>query len=145
MTVTNRALTNIHVFPTEALFASNASSIANTDLAFIKTSGGSNSYDMGNIADKSLGENGYIKYTNGLMIQWGKSTSTVGKDSNITIQFPTSFSSTVFAVLATGFKDGTQQSGGGENVVRSWTTSSFIFYHGRDATNMNVLWIAIGE
>ena len=143
MAVTDRTLANVHMFPTAALFTANTSSIANTDVAFVKADGSSGSYDMGNIIDQSLGQNGYIKYANGLMIQWGKSTNTVGIDSHITIQFPTQFSSTVFTVLATDLRSGVKTESGGENLVRSWTTESFYFYHGEDH-EANVLWVAIG-
>ena len=139
MAVTDKTFANIHIFPTNALYTANLASIADTDISLV----GVDNYNMGNIVDKSLGENGYIRYDNGLLIQWGRSDY-VGMDSEVRIQFPTSFSSTVFTIIAKPQKDEAAQGGNGEDVVRSWTTDTFTFYHGRDKYFVKISWIAIG-
>ena len=140
MAVTDKNLTNIHIFPTTALYTSNLASIADTDISLV----GIENYNMGNIIDKSLGENGYIRYDNGLLIQWGKSISPVGCDASVRIAFPTSFSSTVFTIVATKFKDAAISSSNGFDAIDSWTTDTFVYNHGNDAYFVYILWMAIG-
>ena len=55
--------------------------------------------DFSNVITKSLGQNGYYKFPDGLMIQWGySSTSGIGK----TVYFNTTFYDSNYTVLLTG-------------------------------------------
>ncbi|MGJ0790266.1 gp53-like domain-containing protein [Bacteroides faecis] len=54
--------------------------------------------DFSNVGTKSLGQNGYYKFPDGLMIQWGKKTS--GTYSG-TIYFPSSFYDTNYSLHLT--------------------------------------------
>lgn len=55
--------------------------------------------DFSNVTTKSLGQNGYYKFPDGLMIQWGyQGTSGSG---NITIYLPTSFYDTNYSIGTT--------------------------------------------
>lgn len=104
MAVTSRALANIHIFPTLALYNSNSSSLANTDIAFIRASGATDSngtlidFDLGNIIDQQLGINGYIKYSCGIVIQWMH----IGPSESETDYkyFPIEFPNECFSILS---------------------------------------------
>ena len=50
------------------------------------------------IINDNLGQNGYVKYSNGLLMQWGYSSSS---GRNKTIYLPTSFYDTNYSVLVT--------------------------------------------
>ena len=51
----------------------------------------------GTISASSLGTNGYVKFSNGLILQWGTGTG-LGKDTNVSLIFPISFSTVAIAV-----------------------------------------------
>lgn len=69
-------LGKIHVFPSETLYNQFKDIIADNDLALLKDDG---AY----IVAALLEQNGYVKFSNGLILQWGycESTSTVQKHS----------------------------------------------------------------
>ena len=79
-------LGKIHVFPSESLYNQFKDIIADNDLALLKDDG---AY----IVAALLEQNGYVKFSNGLILQWGVTTSTSG-----TITFPLAHKSRVFAV-----------------------------------------------
>lgn len=83
--------------------------------------------------------NGYIKFSNGIIIQWGRVS--IDATSNSTITLPTAFTSTNYKVTATIYSTtATSQ----KNVsVYNYTTTSFIMYNGQGGT-MSYDWIAIG-
>ena len=84
MTTTNKSLTNINYFPTKQMFENNLSGITSNEISFIKITDAS-------IVDKLLGQNGYIKYSNGLIIQWGWYPQSNGSGSSAAFSFPISF------------------------------------------------------
>lgn len=61
-------LGKIHVFPSETLYNQFKDIIADNDLALLKDDG---AY----IVAALLEQNGYVKFSNGLMLQWGRSTA----------------------------------------------------------------------
>ena len=69
-------LGKIHVFPSETLYNQFKDIIADNDLALLKDDG---AY----IVAANLAQNGYVKFSNGLILQWGycESTGTVQKHS----------------------------------------------------------------
>lgn len=79
-------LGKIHVFPSETLYNQFKDIIADNDLALLKDDG---AY----IVAALLEQNGYVKFSNGLILQWGVTTS-----NNGTITFPLAHKSSVFAV-----------------------------------------------
>lgn len=79
-------LGKIHVFPSESLYNQFKDIIADNDLALLKDDG---AY----IVAALLEQNGYVKFSNGLILQWGVTTSNSG-----TITFPLAHKSSVFAV-----------------------------------------------
>ena len=51
---------------------------------------------------QSLGQNGYIKYSNGLLMQWGTRAGATG--GAISLYFPTTFYNTDYKIFATVYK-----------------------------------------
>ena len=82
-------LGKIHVFPSETLYNQFKDVIADNDLALLKDDG---AY----IVAANLAQNGYVKFSNGLILQWG--VYTIGT-RNVTITLPIATSVT-YAVIA---------------------------------------------
>ena len=82
-------LGKIHVFPSETLYNQFKDIIADNDLALLKDDG---AY----IVAALLEQNGYVKFSNGLILQWGVYTSGT---RNVTITLPIATSVT-YAVIA---------------------------------------------
>lgn len=59
-------LGKIHVFPSETLYNQFKNLVADNDLALLKDDG---AY----IIAANLAQNGYVKFSNGLILQWGSS------------------------------------------------------------------------
>ena len=68
-------LGKIHVFPSESLYNQFKDIIADKDLALLKDDG---AY----IVAANLAQNGYVKFSNGLILQWG---STILQNKSITL------------------------------------------------------------
>ena len=86
-------------------------------IIFAQSSLGTNAIQS---SGQSLGQNGYIKYSNGLLMQWGTRAGATGTTS---LYFPTSFYDTNYNVYLTG----------GINV----TGESFVYAPGYDPKNKN--------
>ena len=82
-------LGKIHVFPSETLYNQFKDIIADNDLALLKDDG---AY----IVAANLAQNGYVKFSNGLILQWGIATQNGYQTS-----FPIAFPSRCLAVVAT--------------------------------------------
>ncbi len=74
-------LGKIHVFPSETLYNQFKDIIADNDLALLKDDG---AY----IVAALLEQNGYVKFSNGLILQWGVATQN-GYQTSFPIAFPT--------------------------------------------------------
>lgn len=72
--------------------------------------------DLSNAMTVSLGQNGYAKFNNGLLIQWGTNT---GTNQYRTVYFPTSFFNNKYSVVTTS------QSPGNVNNVTTFTTDTY--------------------
>ena len=104
--------------------------------------------DLSNAMTVSLNQNGYAKFNNGLLIQWGYSSSS---GRNKTIYLPISFYDTNYSVLVTMKRtvdDTTNYTGD----VWTQNKSSFLMfglYHSTDTNNGAVWggfnWFAIGR
>ena len=89
---------------------------------------------------KSLNTNGYFKYDNGMITQWGRSKFS---SSQLTITFPMSFegSNYSFIAIATDNRNGGYSYDAVNGVTSRTATSITIYaYYG----NQNIDWIAIG-
>lgn len=82
-------LGKIHVFPSEALYNQFKDIIADNDLALLKDDG---AY----IVAALLEQNGYVKFSNGLILQWGTATQ-----KGYATSFPLTFPVRCLAVVAT--------------------------------------------
>ena len=80
-------LGKIHVFPSETLYNQFKDIIADNDLALLKDDG---AY----IVAALLEQNGYVKFSNGLILQWGYA-------SNSDITFPMAFSNKNYVLVIT--------------------------------------------
>ena len=118
-------LGKIHVFPSETLYNQFKNLVADNDLALLKDDG---AY----IVAANLAQNGYVKFSNGLILQWGY-------NSNGVVSFPLTFS-----VLFTSFvTPQVNNSGIGGNCFcfTRLTASGFsLAYNGAP-----VYWIAFGK
>lgn len=95
------------------------------------------------ITAQSLGVNGYVKYSNGLIIQWGKGNANGSKQ---TITFPISFSNTNFI-----FVPSIGNSHGDVNWTEvvdtantDWTTSTYRTKNTQKIGTHVLQWLAIG-
>lgn len=103
------------------------------------------------ILSANLGQNGYIIYTNGLIIQWGRFTS---RGSGIQVTFPIAFTSSVFAIAGSNIA-ATNTNTTSTIKASNVTTASATFYAPyrgsgssagfTDSTSETFTWIAIGE
>ena len=85
-------LGKIHVFPSETLYNQFKDIIADNDLALLKDDG---AY----IVAANLAQNGYVKFSNGLILQWGYvSHNNVRSDTPKVAVFPISFTKTIYAI-----------------------------------------------
>ena len=85
-------LGKIHVFPSETLYNQFKDIIADNDLALLKDDGGY-------IVAALLEQNGYVKFSNGLILQWGYvSHNNVRSDTPKVAVFPISFTKTIYTI-----------------------------------------------
>lgn len=84
-------LGKIHVFPSETLYNQFKNLVADNDLALLKDDG---AY----IIAANLAQNGYVKFSNGLILQWGVITCTTGKEGEFI--FPISFTTKCLSFIA---------------------------------------------
>ena len=88
-------LGKIHVFPSETLYNQFKDIIADNDLALLKDDG---AY----IVAALLEQNGYVKFSNGLILQWGMTTQ---KEDSIV--FPVAYQSILLGVQLQSVYDDT--------------------------------------
>ena len=106
-----------------------------------------------NISASSVAANGYIKFNNGLIIQWGKETSGAAS-----VTFPIAFTSAIYAITATENGDSGHRGGvrlfAIPNGLTKFTAKSCCSNDGElysgwkresNSKNMIVGWIAIGK
>lgn len=126
-------LGKIHVFPSESLYNQFKDIIADNDLALLKDDG---AY----IVAALLEQNGYVKFSNGLILQWGFDASPYGKPKTYT--YPLSYSINALNVVIGSV-------GGSESTCRinSVSKDSFIafrHYSGSGTGSGDLYWLAIG-
>lgn len=87
--------------------------------------------------------NGYVCFGSlfgGLIIQWGIIGSSCRADVSIT--YPVAFSR-VFNILHAAYVNSSNNSGRGLDVIKSYTTTRFMFYAGFDMSHQQ-FWLAVG-
>ena len=123
-------LGKIHVFPSETLYNQFKDIIADNDLALLKDDG---AY----IVAALLEQNGYVKFNNGLILQWGLSDNIQRQ----TITFPISFPKICYHITwtATSSAGNPYKTSG---YVNSVTNISFLAR--ADDTACQKYWFAVG-
>ena len=128
-------LGKIHVFPSETLYNQFKNLVADNDLALLKDDG---AY----IIAANLAQNGYVKFSNGLILQWGNS-DVANRDTTVT--FPIVFG-VLYSVVAAP-KSSSVLSGSNSNFgVKSQNNKSFIanmYDNGSGYAGFN--WCAFGK
>ena len=123
-------LGKIHVFPSETLYNQFKDIIADNDLALLKDDG---AY----IIAALLEQNGYVKFNNGLILQWGLSDNI----QNQTITFPISFPKICYHITWTATSSvGNPYKASG--YVKSVTNISF--FARADDVACQKYWFAVG-
>lgn len=113
-------LGKIHVFPSETLYNQFKGVIADNDLALLKDDG---AY----IVAANLAQNGYVKFSNGLILQWGyvENKSVYGGHSGTySTSFPIAFNG-IYQLVCSSFKQ--TESYKGTSTVYAYTTSTVTF------------------
>lgn len=83
---------------------------------------------------------GYIKYSNGLLLQWGThKNNNTGVTSSETVTLPVAYSNTAYAILSTYYR--TDYGASGFNHYNNVTQSSFKIAHD---TSSELKWMTIG-
>lgn len=115
--------------------ASNTNTTQIATTAFVKSvlSSSGNGF-----ATYSKSGNGYIKFANGIILQWGRLSSQSSQDYSVTLPTPFSSSSSYVPLII----DTTTSNGQSHCSVTSAITTKFSGKHSSDGTTM--FWIAIG-
>ena len=126
-------LGKIHVFPSETLYNQFKDIIADNDLALLKDDG---AY----IIAANLAQNGYVKFSNGLILQWGVATQ-----NGYATSFPLTFPAQCLAVVATYDLQTDSSYWQYPLAVQNSARSSFtIATKSNWGTNDTARWIAVG-
>lgn len=128
-------LGKIHVFPSEALYNQFKDIIADNDLALLKDDG---AY----IVAALLEQNGYVKFSNGLILQWGSSNVT---HRDTTVTFPIAFN-VLYSVVGVPKSSGNLSGSNSNFGVKSQNNTSFIanmYDNGNGYAGFN--WCAFGK
>ena len=132
-------LGKIHVFPSETLYNQFKDIIADNDLALLKDDG---AY----IVAALLEQNGYVKFSNGLILQWGI-TPELTFNSTTTITYSLPLATTLYInafMYGGGFDKCVQlpqilsQTSTSAQIYITWATDSARYYG-------PVTWLAIGK
>lgn len=126
-------LGKIHVFPSESLYNQFKDIIADNDLALLKDDG---AY----IVAALLEQNGYVKFSNGLILQWGVATQN-GYPTSFPIAFPTRCLAVVATYVLRDESSYWQKPLSLQAVTRSSFTAATASGWGANDT---ALWIAVG-
>ena len=132
------ALTGSPTAPTQGT-SDNSTKIATT--AFVRNliNQFKNDGTLGGIVGGSLTQNGWVKFSNGLILQWGKAVGT-----NISVvNFPIAFTSTPYVGYLTRTASG--NSGNNTVIVRNITTTQLYGEFAYGGADKGVYWLVIGK
>ena len=100
----------------------------------------------GAIVASNLAQNGYVKFSNGLILQWGLSND-IRTTTGTTISLPISFSNSAYIGLVTICRGNSLSRGVLSSYISNLTTTNFYLYFdktGDDTTN-KIYWFVIGK
>ena len=129
-------LGKIHVFPSETLYNQFKDIIADNDLALLKDDG---AY----IIAANLAQNGYVKFSNGLILQWGYiSHNAYRSDTPKVAVFPIAFTKTIYAISTQLHMTGVRSDVGTGPYITSYSNSqmSMIFNIEHSGVTMDGAW-----
>ena len=138
MAVTNNVLNAINVFSSTSVFNSNKGSVGANDLNFIKQTTAELATEGGGIIAQSLGTNGYVKFANGLILQWCVGGGASGQQSTT---WPLAMS-VLYRYVEGNYRSGTSTSGEYHYVVSYDATTIKADY---DGSGHYKYFIAIGK
>ena len=128
----------------QALHATDPLRISGNTLYLYK---GSGAYDYVTLPDQitasSNADNGYIKFDNGLIIQWGVSTTSVNDSTSLNINFNIAFPNQCFVATCTPKSNIGTVYGPSMSVINK-TTTYFTVYNSDNNPSKGQEWIAIG-
>lgn len=132
------ALTGSPTAPTQGT-SDNSTKIATT--AFVRNliNQFKNDGTLGGIVGGSLTQNGWVKFSNGLILQWG--SSDFGKENNFPISFNVLF---VFNFSTYSTSGDYSNNGDGVDSITLINNTKFKVNHGSNISNAKLFWIAIG-
>ena len=102
------------------------------------------------IKDVSLNENGYLEFSNGLILQWGITANTIGgKNTSHSQNFNKNFSSTPYVVvIGTYTSKGSGYGAQRMAQVVSWDSDNFVWFSDQTVDTggdpIGIHWFAIG-
>ena len=132
-------LGKIHVFPSETLYNQFKGIIADNDLALLKDDG---AY----IVAALLEQNGYVKFSNGLILQWGVINAPAFPDESQPVTFPIKFSKIPSVITAINqAKNSVSPTQLFTASINAYTTTSNMILHrygGLTASDARVDWFA---
>ena len=94
----------------------------------------------GTISASSLGTNGYVKFSNGLILQWGAKNPGNTTKYNMQVNFPLSFTTTPYSIVVHQQQNSGSAGAMGWWYVEALTASSFTMKWQCDC-----FWIAVGK
>ena len=94
------------------------------------------------ILEDDLDSNGYVKFANGLIIQWGKDVAPANSASS-NLDYPIAFSSAVFSLVGSKSESHAGASDGNDAGIVYISLSQYRVYS--DDSERTVNWIAIGN
>lgn len=86
--------------------------------------------------------NGYIKFSSGIILQWG-SFASGGYRSTKTITYPTAFETTARVFFSSNYKQ-TNGDKGSSCSVTAITKTNFTYYSGFEQSSPTIYWFAVG-
>lgn len=111
----------LKAFVGSSALGSSSNPIYYTGSAFAACSASVGAANNGGIIAASLATNGYVKFANGLILQWGMSTST---DRYCTITFPITFG-TLYAIVGVPITSDVLSGSNSNYGIKTYSTSSF--------------------
>ena len=99
MAVSESVLNAVNLFSSTSVFNANKGSVGATDLNFIKQTTAELATEGGGIIAQSLGTNGYVKFANGLILQWGIVTDSTNGNQQRMFSFPIAYSDINYSVV----------------------------------------------
>ena len=99
----------------------------------------------GGITAASLSANGYVKFANGLILQWGCVTKTLNSAQDVSITFPIAFPTECYIVQEQPTGKYTNNAAFATNQLSAYNRTGFTTYIYQSSVQTGVTWFAIGK